>query len=558
MQSKAMPLVIAILAILVGIPMAVIILLSVLFQDEEDNAAATACTPGATSAPGGGDRLAPPGSFIKPVDPATVEFTSGFGDRWGTQHQGIDLAGPIGTPIYAAADGTVNAAGPASGFGQWVVLDHVIGGQLFSTVYGHIDTFSVSVGQQVRAGQQIATIGNRGYSTGPHLHWETWVGGQGGGTAVDPLPQYESAAAPGQTAATPRPGPPTPTPGPPVVAVGAGADLSQPLPASAGSEQNMQVNTKRLIRALHLKFGDRLATLGGWRADGGGYSDHPSGQAVDAMIADYSSGAGVATGDEVLNYVMANADAFQVDYAIWRQTYYPTVGPPSSMEDRGGPTANHMDHVHVTVRGGGFDDASAQWGSLPGGSGQATKTTPDCTIPGGEGLGESLAAGSVPPEFAPWLERAGSICPQIKPSLLAAQDMQEGGFQPHGHNSAGAAGYTQFIDSTWAVYGFPVDDAGNPTGPAGTGDRNKIGDAVMAQGHYMCDIARDIDGWIAAGSVKAPNGPTELYLAGYNAGAGAVQREGGFPVSHSDYIVQTRPYADIILANEPNYRAINR
>ena len=545
-----------ILALVVGIPVGILLFLAMLFQDEEDQArAATDCVPGSGStSAGAGDLIAPPGSFIKPVDPALVQFTSPFGMRDGAPHQGIDLAGPIGTPIYAAADGTVAQAGDASGFGQWVVLDHVINGQLLSTVYGHIDTFSVSVGQQVRAGQQIATIGNRGQSTGPHLHWETWVGGRTGGNAVDPQPQYEAAPAPGTTGpAQPAPVPSTPAP----VLAGAGGDLAQPLPASAGSEQNMQVNTKRLIRALHLRFGDRLATLGGWRADGGGYNDHPSGQAVDAMIADFSSGAGVATGDELLDYVMSNAAFFNVEYAIWRQTYYPVGGAPNLMEDRGGETANHFDHVHITVHGGGFDESSVQWGAVPGGTGQAASAARNCTI-SGNGLGDAIALGSVPPEFAPWLQRAGAICPQIKPSLLAAQDMQEGGFQPHGHNSSGAAGYSQFIDSTWAVYGFPVDANGDPTGPAGTGDRNKIGDAVMAQGHYMCDIAREIDAWIAEGTVTAPNGPTELYLAGYNAGSGAVRRSGGFPTGHSDYDVQTRPYADIILANEPKYRTAKR
>ena len=560
MESENKSLLMIVIALLVAIPMFLIVGLAILFQDEEEQQAATDCLGGTGTSAVSGDMIAPPGSFIKPVDPALVEFTSPFGERWGTQHKGIDLAGPIGTPIYAAADGTVADAGAASGFGQWVVLDHVIDGKLTSTVYGHIDTYVVEAGQQVRAGQQIATIGNRGESTGPHLHFEIWPGGRTGGAAVDPKPQYDSSPAPGESKADSTPpstsgsrAPPAPS----APSAAGGADLAQALPASAGSEQNMQVNTKRLIRALHLKFGDRLDNLGGWRADGGGFSDHPSGQAVDAMIPDYSSGTGVATGDEVLNYVMGNAEFFNVDYAIWRQTYYPVGGAPSKMDDRGSDNENHMNHVHITVRGGGFDEGSMQWGSLPGGSGQATKAAVDCTIPG-TGLGDSLAAGSVPPEFAPWLERAGAICPQIKPSLLAAQIEQESGFQQHGYNSAGASGYTQFIDSTWATYGYAVDEQGKKIGPAGSGDRNKISDAVMAQGDYMCTIAKTIDAWISDGSVKAPNGPTELYLAAYNAGEGAVQREGGFPTMYSDYITQTRPYADKIIANEAKYRAINR
>jgi murein DD-endopeptidase MepM/ murein hydrolase activator NlpD len=109
-------------------------------------------------------------------------FTSGFGIRWGTMHQGVDIAAPIGTPIYAVADGTVISAGPASGFGMWVRLLHQDG---TITVYGHVNTVNVSVGERVKAGDEIATVGNRGYSTGPHCHFEVW---QNGVTKIDPLP----------------------------------------------------------------------------------------------------------------------------------------------------------------------------------------------------------------------------------------------------------------------------------------------------------------------------------------------------------------------------------
>jgi murein DD-endopeptidase MepM/ murein hydrolase activator NlpD len=105
------------------------------------------------------------------VRPARGTFTSGFGARWGTSHLGIDIANSIGTPIYAAADGVVIEAGPASGFGLWVRIQHDDG---TVTVYGHMQDFSVHEGQQVRAGEQIARIGNRGQSTGPHLHFEVW------------------------------------------------------------------------------------------------------------------------------------------------------------------------------------------------------------------------------------------------------------------------------------------------------------------------------------------------------------------------------------------------
>ncbi len=105
------------------------------------------------------------------VLPTRGLFTSGFGGRWGVTHYGIDLAAPIGTPIYALTDGVVEKAGPASGFGMWVVLRHTDG---TSSVYGHINRAFVEVGQKVKAGDQIAEVGNRGQSTGPHLHLEVW------------------------------------------------------------------------------------------------------------------------------------------------------------------------------------------------------------------------------------------------------------------------------------------------------------------------------------------------------------------------------------------------
>ncbi|MFG1796890.1 M23 family metallopeptidase [Nocardia sp. NPDC049149] len=109
------------------------------------------------------------------VMPARGAFTSGFGSRWGTFHNGIDIAGPIGTPIYAVANGTVIDAGPAEGFGLWVRIRHDDG---TITVYGHMYDFFVSRGERVPAGMQIARMGNRGDSTGPHLHFEVIMGGQ--------------------------------------------------------------------------------------------------------------------------------------------------------------------------------------------------------------------------------------------------------------------------------------------------------------------------------------------------------------------------------------------
>jgi murein DD-endopeptidase MepM/ murein hydrolase activator NlpD len=116
------------------------------------------------------------------VFPAKGVWTSGFGYRWGVLHAGIDIANAIGTPIYAAADGVVTDAGPTAGYGAWVKIRHSDG---TVTLYGHVNTWLVSVGQRVMAGDQIATIGNRGNSTGPHLHFSVL---RNGTDFIDPVP----------------------------------------------------------------------------------------------------------------------------------------------------------------------------------------------------------------------------------------------------------------------------------------------------------------------------------------------------------------------------------
>ncbi|SFD63327.1 Peptidase family M23 [Actinopolyspora alba] len=114
--------------------------------------------------------------------PAAGTFTSGFGGRWGTTHYGIDIANSKGTQIVSVAEGTVIEAGPASGFGLWVRVQHNDG---TISVYGHVNSITANVGEHVEAGEQIATMGNRGFSTGTHLHFEIW---NSYGTKINPLP----------------------------------------------------------------------------------------------------------------------------------------------------------------------------------------------------------------------------------------------------------------------------------------------------------------------------------------------------------------------------------
>jgi murein DD-endopeptidase MepM/ murein hydrolase activator NlpD len=116
------------------------------------------------------------------VMPTKGVWTSGFGYRWGVLHAGIDIANSIGTPIVAAADGVVIDAGPTAGYGAWVKLRHADG---TVTLYGHVNSWLVNKGERVMAGDQIATIGNRGNSTGPHLHFSVLLNGT---DFIDPVP----------------------------------------------------------------------------------------------------------------------------------------------------------------------------------------------------------------------------------------------------------------------------------------------------------------------------------------------------------------------------------
>jgi murein DD-endopeptidase MepM/ murein hydrolase activator NlpD len=106
-------------------------------------------------------------------------LTSGFGPRWGRMHEGIDIAAPAGSPITAAASGTVIYAGWFGGYGNLVVIDH--GGGV-ATAYGHMSAI-YATGGAVEQGQSIGAVGTTGHSTGNHLHFEVRING----SPVDPL-----------------------------------------------------------------------------------------------------------------------------------------------------------------------------------------------------------------------------------------------------------------------------------------------------------------------------------------------------------------------------------
>jgi murein DD-endopeptidase MepM/ murein hydrolase activator NlpD len=118
------------------------------------------------------------GSFLWP---SRGMITSRFGWRYRHHHDGIDIAAPPGTPIYATRDGLVEFAGWKGGYGRVIFLDH--SGALV-TIYGHASELLVRSGEHVKKGQLIARVGCTGACTGAHVHFEVRVNNR----AVDPLP----------------------------------------------------------------------------------------------------------------------------------------------------------------------------------------------------------------------------------------------------------------------------------------------------------------------------------------------------------------------------------
>ncbi|MFC3848901.1 glycoside hydrolase domain-containing protein [Corynebacterium hansenii] len=147
-------------------------------------------------------------TIVHPMKKGTYTVSSGYGPRWGTHHNGLDFAAPVGTPVYAPADGVVvqgkdRAQGSVQGFGSWIWLDCQASAGL-DFIFGHVKHSGILVkrGDRVRAGQQIGVVGNEGESTGPHLHFEVWgPPGRSGGRHQDPARLLAGAREPGGVSA---------------------------------------------------------------------------------------------------------------------------------------------------------------------------------------------------------------------------------------------------------------------------------------------------------------------------------------------------------------------
>ena len=305
-------------------------------------------------------------------------------------------------------------------------------------------------------------------------------------------------------------------------------DLSEVPSDKIASEEHLMTDSVRIARAVASKFPD-LKEIGGWRPVDA-YPDHPSGRAVDIMIPDYDSDKGKKLGDEIKDYIFRNKADFNVEYLIWRQQYIPADGEPNQMEDRGDPTQNHFDHVHVTVRepGGGPYNGGKLGPAPEGGGPGAGSSSGECGGPVGE-HGRALADGEIPEELKKPIALGGQVCREVDSPLLAGLLYHESaGFNPQALSHAGAQGYPQAMPDTWASSGAETDkETGEVTGPPGSGSPSDPMDGAMFAARYLCSIAENQRPLIESGAIKGD--PEALMLAGYNSGEGNVQNYGGVP-----------------------------
>jgi cell wall-associated NlpC family hydrolase len=152
------------------------------------------------------------------------------------------------------------------------------------------------------------------------------------------------------------------------------------------------------------------------------------------------------------------------------------------------------------------------------------------TAPGSAGVNTT----GIPVAYVPWVLAAGSICADITPAIIAAQDQVESGWNPRAVSPAGAEGIAQFLPSTFATWGENSDGTGDvsPFNPA---------DEIMAQGRYDCSLASLMTRLVAAGQVSGD--VVSLALASYNAGPGAVEAAHGVPADAASYAQQIESLA---------------
>ncbi|WP_336643739.1 M23 family metallopeptidase [Microbacterium sp. MMO-113] len=306
---------------------------------------------------------------VFPLPEGTWVLTSEFGPRIHpitgepSFHTGTDFAAPDGTPILAAADGTVTVAEFSGGYGGLIVIEHQIDGQTVATAYAHMweHGIHVSRGDRVVAGQHIGDVGSSGNSTGPHLHFEVRPGGTSG-EAIDAakwLNDHNAADLPEASVGSPNgcdttggtPGDPAPLDGDP--------DQMVDDPTSDGQ---ITARMAHLMAQARAAFPDTSWACYSPRP--GTTSEHPLGRACDITfgnrIGTHPTPVQLEDGWRVTNWMKDHAESLGVEYLIWQgqiwslsrdaEGWRPYNG--GGMHDPCVVTGGHYDHLHVTVKVG--------------------------------------------------------------------------------------------------------------------------------------------------------------------------------------------------------------
>jgi murein DD-endopeptidase MepM/ murein hydrolase activator NlpD len=307
---------------------------------------------------------------VFPLPEETWVLTSEFGPRIHpitgepSFHTGTDFAAPDGTPILAAADGTVTVAEFSGGYGGLIVIEHQIDGQTVATAYAHMwqSGIHVAAGDRVTAGQHIGDVGSSGNSTGPHLHFEVRPGGTSG-EALDAakwLNDHNAADLPEATVGSP-----------------AGCDTSgtagAPAPLDGDPDQMVDDPTSSGLitaRMAHVMAQARAAfpdtSWACYSPRPGTVSEHPLGRACDVTfgnaIGQYPTPAQLEAGWALTNWLKDHAEVLGLEYLIWQgqiwslardaEGWRPYNG--GGMHDPGNVTGGHFDHLHITVQTGGM------------------------------------------------------------------------------------------------------------------------------------------------------------------------------------------------------------
>ncbi|WP_294181277.1 M23 family metallopeptidase [uncultured Schumannella sp.] len=305
---------------------------------------------------------------VFPLPEGTWVLTSSFGPRIhpitgeASFHTGTDFAAPDGTPILAAADGTVTVAEFSGGYGGLIVIEHQINGVTVATAYAHMWQHSIHVsrGDRVVAGQHIGDVGSSGNSTGPHLHFEVRPGGTNG-EAIDAaawLNDHNAADLSEATAGSPN-------------GCTSGGTAGEPMPPDGDPDQMVDDPTSdgQITRRMaHLMAQARTAfpdtSWACYSPRPGTTSEHPLGRACDITfgnrIGTYPTPVQLEDGWRATNWMKDHAGTLGVEYLIWQgkiwslaraaEGWRPYNG--GGTHDPGNVTGGHYDHLHVTVKAG--------------------------------------------------------------------------------------------------------------------------------------------------------------------------------------------------------------